>query len=75
MAVLSPWSSETGQSHRLYTPSFHSEAPVQSDCCPCHHSKKDWNSSVQTTATKIYMLVSLVTINRHILSLTRISRR
>lgn len=62
-------------SNRSYTPSFHSEEPAQSDFHPCHRSKKDWNSSVQTTATKIYMLVSLLTTGRHVLSLSRISRR
>jgi len=62
-------------SNRSYTPSFHSEEPARSDFRPCHRSKKDSNSSVQTTATKIYMLLSLFTTGRCVLSLSRIIRR
>ena len=62
-------------SNRSYTPSFHSEERARSDFRPCHRSKRDWNSSVQTTATKTYMLVSLFTTGRHVLTLSRISRR
>lgn len=77
IAMLSPGLVEqeiVTASSKKYRPSFHSEGPAQSDFHPCHHSKRDWNSSVRTRATKIYTLVFLFTTCRHVLSLSSISR-